>query len=359
MTSLDWQSAPVALPFRARLTTPRARSFALACGAALALTPAAAHAAVRIGPDVTIPPPSNSPVVACVNACGPVAFSAAAGVQLEAPSDGVITAVEHRGEFATTKVRVVKTSGSDVTFIRSGPTRTSTDGPIRSFAERLPIRAGERIALEAPANKGSAFALTGTTGRLVNALPADDTTQGTAPLGAFVPYVSALIEPDVDRDGFGDETQDQCPKDPTTQAPCPVTPVIVEIPGPTITQTLVTAAATPPGPVAGTPSVAKNRRSIAVPVICPPSRTTPCTGTISITTASAVKVGATRVAVELGSGAFSARPGSTPTARIALGAGARALLTPGKKLAITLSLRPADGPATSRREVLRLPKKRG
>lgn len=341
------------------LTSPRARTFALTCAAALALTPAAAHAAVRIGPDVTIPPPSNSPVVACVNACVPVAFTAPAGVELTAPSDGVITAVENRGDFATTKLRIVKTSGADVTFIRTGLARTATDGPIRSFAERLPIRAGEGVALEAPANKGSAYSLTGSLGRLVNLIPADDTTQSAAGIGAFIPRVSALIEPDVDRDGFGDETQDQCPKDPTTQAPCTVPPVIVEIPGPTITQTVVTAAATQAGPVAGTPVVAKNRRSIGVPVICPASRTTPCTGTISISTASAVKVGATRVAIELGSVGFTARPGSTPTARIALSAGARALLTPGKKLATTLSLRPADGPATSRREVLRLPKKRG
>lgn len=339
------------------LTSPRARTITLACAAALALTPAAAHAAVRIGPDVTIPPPSNSPVVACVNACVPVAFSAPAGVQLEAPSDGVITAVEYRGEFATTKVRIVKTSGSDVTFIRTGPERTSTGDPIRSFAERLPIRAGEGIALEAPPNKGSAFSLSGSVGRLVNLLPADDTTQSAAPLGAFIPRVSALIEPDVDRDGFGDETQDQCPKDPTTQAPCTVAPVIVEIPGPTITQTVVAAAATPPGPVAGTPIVAKNRRSIGVPVICPASRTTPCTGTISISTARAVKVGTTRIAVELGTRGFSARAGSTPTARIALGAGARSPLTPGRKLAVTLSLRPADGPATSRRVSLRTPRR--
>jgi hypothetical protein len=29
------------------------------------------------------------------------------------------------------------------------------------------------------------------------------------------------VEPDADHDGFGDETQDQCPTDKTTQGPCP------------------------------------------------------------------------------------------------------------------------------------------
>ena len=33
--------------------------------------------------------------------------------------------------------------------------------------------------------------------------------------------VSAILEPDADGDGFGDETQDQCPTDASTQGPCP------------------------------------------------------------------------------------------------------------------------------------------
>ena len=35
----------------------------------------------------------------------------------------------------------------------------------------------------------------------------------------------ARLEADADRDGFGDETQDQCPTDASTQGACPVTPV--------------------------------------------------------------------------------------------------------------------------------------
>ena len=33
--------------------------------------------------------------------------------------------------------------------------------------------------------------------------------------------MNADIEADADKDGFGDETQDQCPTDATTQGPCP------------------------------------------------------------------------------------------------------------------------------------------
>jgi hypothetical protein len=33
--------------------------------------------------------------------------------------------------------------------------------------------------------------------------------------------VGAVLEPDADGDGFGDETQDACPSDASTQGPCP------------------------------------------------------------------------------------------------------------------------------------------
>ena len=36
--------------------------------------------------------------------------------------------------------------------------------------------------------------------------------------------VAATIEPDADSDGFGDETQDQCPSQATTQGACDTTP---------------------------------------------------------------------------------------------------------------------------------------
>ena len=53
---------------------------------------------------------------------------------------------------------------------------------------------------------------------------------GDPPVGATANFsvgtvsaldVSASFEPDADADGFGDETQDQCPTDPAAQGPCP------------------------------------------------------------------------------------------------------------------------------------------
>ena len=43
-------------------------------------------------------------------------------------------------------------------------------------------------------------------------------------VGGFLLNLAATVEPDADHDGFGDETQDQCATDGTTQGPCPVAP---------------------------------------------------------------------------------------------------------------------------------------
>jgi hypothetical protein len=40
--------------------------------------------------------------------------------------------------------------------------------------------------------------------------------------------VNADVEPDADRDGFGDETQDQCPTNASTQGSCPPAPAQVK-----------------------------------------------------------------------------------------------------------------------------------
>lgn len=37
----------------------------------------------------------------------------------------------------------------------------------------------------------------------------------------FQQDISAILEPDADHDGFGDNTQDQCPTNAATQGPCP------------------------------------------------------------------------------------------------------------------------------------------
>ena len=69
----------------------------------------------------------------------------------------------------------------------------------------------------------------------------------------FEPLVGADIEPDADRDGYGDETQDCAPADPAVQTGCGATP---EPPGPstgTPGPATPTTPTTPTTPVTETP----------------------------------------------------------------------------------------------------------
>jgi hypothetical protein len=108
-----------------------------------------------------------------------------------------------------------------------------------SFTTRIPVNGGERIGLYAkdvpPAEAFSwGCAISNGNG------PADRDIWGNlsaAVIGAppvladegqylsqRVP-VEATLEADADNDDFGDETQDQCPTEASTQGPCPVPPV--------------------------------------------------------------------------------------------------------------------------------------
>ena len=98
-----------------------------------------------------------------------------------------------------------------------------------TFDARIPVQAGDRLGLTSanefevtfvcegpPPSSLGIFAAGGTPGQTVPA------AEGPGPVR--IP-VAALIEPDADNDGFGDETQDKCPQVATLQTACP--PVVV------------------------------------------------------------------------------------------------------------------------------------
>ena len=151
---------------------------------------------------------------------------------LRAPSDGVI--VRWRMKSGTTNPDVtrievalrlfqVNTRGalSDLVQLPLG------DPGIHSYDTRLPVKAGDRIGLD------SYTTSTGTGGGdlpVIFQSPDSGTldefseTAGSGPPGNSHPEAELLlqaeVEPDADHDGYGDETQDRCPTNGSTQAPC-------------------------------------------------------------------------------------------------------------------------------------------
>jgi hypothetical protein len=102
-----------------------------------------------------------------------------------------------------------------------------------TFNTRQPIQAGDYIGLElesAAATIGidQTQTSTGTTAAAFGG-PIADGASATPRVSAQGGrgYLNADVEPDADRDGFGDETQDQCPTNAALQGPCPP-PVVVD-----------------------------------------------------------------------------------------------------------------------------------
>ena len=210
--------------------------FASFVSAALVALSAAslADGAVTIGGDLTTDAPRG--VVQCLSTpctvsqrAVPTSSQAPGG--LTAPTDGVV--VRWRldvGSLTTpTTLRILREGPKpfdDFFAVGTGqPTVIPTANQLSTFEMRLPIQAGDRLGIDCCAAAYlDAFALT-TDAPLYYWSPAllDGATPSVAN-GEYTEHevlLNADIEPDVDADGFGDETQDQCPSDPSTQVACP------------------------------------------------------------------------------------------------------------------------------------------
>ena len=99
------------------------------------------------------------------------------------------------------------------------PTGGALNTPVHEFPARLPVTRGNHLAIDATGirvtvNIGSRFTYV-----FAPPLIAGEAVRGSnSATGELL--VQADIEPDADGDGFGDETQDGCPSQSTTQEAC-------------------------------------------------------------------------------------------------------------------------------------------
>ena len=157
------------------------------------------------------------------------------GVPTAAPSSGVVTSWKIRliGEVPFSlpqQLKVFRPTGNPLQFQVVGESETANVAPgDNTFATRIPIQAGDRIGLYAGAQYGALFCSespeTESPGNSMGIVLGNPTAGSTATLaetGAelLVP-VAAVIEPDADNDGYGDETQDKCPQSAAVQIACP------------------------------------------------------------------------------------------------------------------------------------------
>ncbi|MDX6671988.1 MAG: hypothetical protein QOI91_2351 [Solirubrobacteraceae bacterium] len=199
--------------------------------AALAL-PAAASGAVTIGSNLAASGTLDNLGSYCpgsgnctgTNQSLPPGSTAANG--LTSPINGVVVKwrVKSGSSGNPVALRVLRfTTGTTYRAVRTS-TPGTTNGSIAETASRVQIAAGDSVGLNI-GNSALIWASTpGATGVVwgsVNGFPTG-LADGQTAQGDGRPYellVQAVVEPDADGDGFGDETQDGCPADPARQTP--------------------------------------------------------------------------------------------------------------------------------------------
>jgi hypothetical protein len=142
-------------------------------------------------------------------------------------NDGVPAAVS----FPQT-LKVLRLTGPTSVRIVGEATGTVVGG-LNVFSTRIPIQASDRLAMYGTLQEFSGNPI----GNLYCQIPGPENEigvfagSGGGP-GAVNPFVVleaparfpliAVVEPDADGDGYGDETQDQCPQSAAVQTACPV-----------------------------------------------------------------------------------------------------------------------------------------
>lgn len=98
---------------------------------------------------------------------------------------------------------------------------------LNTFSTRIPVQAGDLLATYGTTTTEpvTVFCETGNEGDRVGAVLGNPATGSTAIVAEEVNKlqipVTAVIEPDADGDGYGDETQDKCPQSAAVQGECP------------------------------------------------------------------------------------------------------------------------------------------
>ena len=205
------------------------RAIGLVAGLAALAAPASAGAAAQIG--ATFPGAEGT----CAQG-ETVLQSSSPGAppQYTAPSPGVITSWSfHASPIAPSllKFKVARPAGGDLfTIIGESPPKNPAGGVLSTYTDvRIPVQSGDVLGFYSEAvDEAECFRTPAAPGFDFHAAPGD-TLPGSMPteytlagLSAQM-SISAGLELDADNDGFGDETQDECPTDAATQGPCPDT----------------------------------------------------------------------------------------------------------------------------------------
>jgi hypothetical protein len=169
---------------------------------------------------------------------------------LAAPSAGVITRWKMNSQIPATfqqTLKVVRQNGPKTVQIVGESPGTISFGT-SSFETRIPVQAGDLLGVFGTSQTiegtpiGNLFCLLpGTSEVAVGAFPGAGGGPGSTNEFVLIEAeagfpITAVLEPDADNDGYGDETQDKCPQSAASQAACPPPPAPVALSTSSITK---------------------------------------------------------------------------------------------------------------------------
>jgi hypothetical protein len=177
---------------------------------------------------------------------------------LTVPEAGVLTRWTTKSELGGSvleRLKVLRATAVAGQFEVIGEsTEQQVPDGINTFNTRIPVQAGDRLGvygepssggLTCPGKPGDHY------GYFVGNLPTGSARAFEQADGRVA--VSALVEPDADHDGFGDETQDRCPQSAAVQVACPPLSIdaVAEPPSRGLVVVLVATSAEAPIAVSG------------------------------------------------------------------------------------------------------------
>jgi hypothetical protein len=152
---------------------------------------------------------------------------AASPLPIAAPAGGIVTGWRMKslsGETAPVRMGVFRGVGTGKFLVAGASNQETAVFGVNSFQTRIPVQAGDRFGLIPVAEKLFSCP-TGNnedhTWSYNDGVAVGSEYQFATGVQVRVPVV-AVIEPDVDGDGYGDESQDGCPRSAASIAPCPL-----------------------------------------------------------------------------------------------------------------------------------------
>jgi hypothetical protein len=152
------------------------------------------------------------------------------------PSSGVISRWSfHAGSLApdTVKLKLGRvgpgtdlSADTNLSVVGESASEVPTASSLNQYSTRISVQQGDFLGIYLGGDGGEALCGDGSSLGFPDHFHSSEVLAGTS--ANFTREdegqidVAAVLEPDADHDGFGDETQDQCPSNAGTQGSCPV-----------------------------------------------------------------------------------------------------------------------------------------